>query len=208
MVDNNNSSLKKTKTAKSARTRQNILDAACNLIDERGCADFQMMEVAKRCNMSKGALYYYFEDREELVEEILSTRLDNFVDDLERGMKLSDNAEGALHSLCMAFAQTVSSQDSIIPTIAMELVRGGRDTLERVNARFKRINDLIEQQIELGKEEGLVRPEVDSKFLSNCISGTFFFAAFNNSSINGQKLDGIKLADELMDYIAHGIATY
>ena len=208
MVDINDSSMKMPKTAKSARTRQNILDAACKLIEERGCADFQMLEVAKRCNMSKGALYYYFEDREELVEEILSQQLDSFVDELEKGIKESSDPEGALHSLCMAFAQTVSSQNSVVSTIAMELVRGGRDTLERVSARFDRINDLIAQQIELGKKEGLVRSDVDSKFLSYCVSGTFFFAAFNNSSINGMKMDGIKLADELMDYIAHGIATY
>ncbi|MDY3969253.1 MAG: hypothetical protein SOY95_01260, partial [Atopobiaceae bacterium] len=38
------------KTRKSTRTRQRIIDAAKEIIDEKGTTNFQMSEVATRCN--------------------------------------------------------------------------------------------------------------------------------------------------------------
>lgn len=198
----------KPKTAKSARTREKILQAASKLISSRGCADFQMMEVAKLCNMSKGALYYYFDDRDEIIDEILSRRLDSFVDELELRINKSSTPENALHSLCMAFAESVGKQDSIISTMAMEIVRGGSDTFTRVQARFSRVSCLIAQQISIAQENGDARSDVDPYFIANCISGIFFFAAFSRRADEGENLDAMELADELLEFIAHGLVTF
>ena len=58
------------KTRKSAATREKIMAAATELMVERGNTDFQMSEVSARCQMSKGALYYYFADKGALVQAI------------------------------------------------------------------------------------------------------------------------------------------
>ena len=60
-------SRKASKTRKSARTRARILEAAARLVSERAGVDFQMAEIAERCDMSKGALYYYFRDRDAIL---------------------------------------------------------------------------------------------------------------------------------------------
>ena len=58
------------KTRKSAKTRGRIMEAASRLMVERHGMHFNMSEVSERCRMSKGSLYYYFQDKDDLVEEI------------------------------------------------------------------------------------------------------------------------------------------
>ena len=70
------------KTRKSAATREKIMAAATELMVERGNTDFQMSEVSARCQMSKGALYYYFADKGALVQAIFDASVDERVDQI------------------------------------------------------------------------------------------------------------------------------
>ena len=194
-----------TKTPKSARTRQRILANASMLIKQRGSADFQMSELAELCEMSKGALYYYFADRDAVVESILSMRLDEFVETLETTIESADTPQDSLRAMCHRFAETLNNEEAIIAIMATELVRGGPDVIRRVEARFERLNRLIAQQIELAKQQGIVRDDVDARLLSACISGTFFFTTFASRVTPDKPVDGRKLADELLKFIAYGI---
>ncbi len=196
-----------TKTPKSARTRERILTNASMLIKQKGSADFQMNELAEVCEMSKGALYYYFADRDAVVESILSMRLDEFVETLETTIESAETPKESLYAMCHRFADTLNNEEAIIAIMATELVRGGPDVLRRVEARFDRLNRLIAQQIVIAKEQGIVREDVDPRLLSACISGTFFFTTFARKVTPGNPVDGRKLADELMKFIAYGIVN-
>lgn len=55
-------------TEKSARTRARILDAALELLLERGYEKATMRAIAERAGVSVGNAYYYFESKEELVQ--------------------------------------------------------------------------------------------------------------------------------------------
>jgi AcrR family transcriptional regulator len=59
------------KVTKSERTRQRILDAAAAVFRESGYAHARLVDIAERADMQAGSLYYHFESREALVDEIL-----------------------------------------------------------------------------------------------------------------------------------------
>ena len=48
-----------------------------------GNTDFQIGEVSARCQMFKGALYYYFADKGALVQAIFDASIDDLVDQIE-----------------------------------------------------------------------------------------------------------------------------
>lgn len=56
---------------KSERTRRRILDAAAGVFSEQGYSNARLADVAERAGMQTGSLYYHFEGREDLVDEIL-----------------------------------------------------------------------------------------------------------------------------------------
>src|SRR3954451_4366808 len=62
---------------KSERTRQRILDAAAEVLDERGYAEARLTDIAAGAGMQAGSLYYHFSSRDELVGEILRLGIEN-----------------------------------------------------------------------------------------------------------------------------------
>ena len=198
---------KVAKTRKSAETREKILTAAGELIAERGGVDFQMAEIARRCNMSKGSLYYYFNDRDEIVQEIFSKAVDDFVSSLEKAVAEARSASEALHDLCRAFSERVSQGGPLVLAIAVELIQGRSNVLDTIEDRFYRIGHIIEVQIDRAKGEGVVRQSIDSSVAASCVCGAFFFSLVEVMGRDGRKFDPDELTDQLVDIVISGLGV-
>jgi len=57
--------------SKSEATRLRILDAAARVFAQNGYADTRLSDIATEADTFAGSIYYYFESREDLVEEVL-----------------------------------------------------------------------------------------------------------------------------------------
>jgi AcrR family transcriptional regulator len=77
-------------TEKGRTTRARIIQAAAELVAERGVAEMSLDEVGARAHASRSQLYHYFEDRDDLIRAVVdattSTVLaaqDALLDDLD-----------------------------------------------------------------------------------------------------------------------------
>ncbi len=62
---------------KRARTRQQLIVAAADVIAERGEA-FSVTDVVERAGVSNGTFYNYFEDRDDLVDQLVAELVADF----------------------------------------------------------------------------------------------------------------------------------
>src|SRR5262249_30806094 len=58
-------------TRKGRATRDRIVDAACDLVFERGVAGLNLDEVCDVTGTSKSQLYHYFEDKSDLIKAVV-----------------------------------------------------------------------------------------------------------------------------------------
>ncbi len=135
-----------TKTRKSERTRERIVEAAWELVLERRSADFQMAEVAAACGMTKGAPYYYFPDRTALVEEVFDRAAGEFLERIEELAAQNLPSQEILEALCKAFAEEVLQGGVVIVALATELA-GTTGALSRLESRVDRISGIVEEQL-------------------------------------------------------------
>jgi len=56
---------------KSEASRKQVLDAAMRELSERGYANTSVSDIAAAAKMSKGAVHYHFESKDELIEQVL-----------------------------------------------------------------------------------------------------------------------------------------
>ena len=63
-------------TAKGRATRERILQAAAELIAEKGVARMSLDDVRARTGASRSQLYHYFEDRDDLVHAVIHATTD------------------------------------------------------------------------------------------------------------------------------------
>jgi TetR/AcrR family transcriptional repressor of nem operon len=63
-------------TAKGRATRERIVQAAAELISEKGVAGMSLDDVRSRTGASRSQLYHYFEDRDDLVRAVVDATTD------------------------------------------------------------------------------------------------------------------------------------
>jgi len=63
-------------TAKGRATRERIVQAAAELIAEKGVAGMSLDDVRSRTGASRSQLYHYFEDRDDLVRAVVDATTD------------------------------------------------------------------------------------------------------------------------------------
>jgi AcrR family transcriptional regulator len=65
-----------TTQSKSARTRKRILDAGASAFRRDGYASVTLKDIAALAGLQAGSLYYHFDSKEEIVEEVLALGVD------------------------------------------------------------------------------------------------------------------------------------
>src|SRR5262249_15449652 len=71
-----------TKPARGRATREQILAAASRLISERGVAETSVDDVIERAGASKSQLYHYFDDRADLLRNVVAHNADAVLGEL------------------------------------------------------------------------------------------------------------------------------
>ena len=67
-------------TAKGRATRERIVQAAAELVAEKGAAGMSLDDVRARTGASRSQLYHYFEDRDDLVHAVIDVTADSVLD--------------------------------------------------------------------------------------------------------------------------------
>ncbi|HCK75314.1 MAG TPA: TetR family transcriptional regulator, partial [Acidimicrobiaceae bacterium] len=62
---------------KGQRTRTRILDAAAEVLSRKGYAAATLTEIASVAKMQAGSLYYHFDSKDAIVEEVLAVGLEH-----------------------------------------------------------------------------------------------------------------------------------
>ena len=77
-------------TGKRARTRRKLIEAASELIREKGFPNVSMEDVAARAGVSRGSIYGNFRDRNELIVAVAAWRTPQIMPTLTSGTSLHE----------------------------------------------------------------------------------------------------------------------
>ena len=191
-----------TKTNKSAATRRRIMDVATRFMVERGGANFRMSEVSQECGMSKGALYYYFADKDDLVYAIFDAAIDDLASAVDNVIATISDPGMALRAIANEFSNRVGEKSPLPMAIMHELVRLREETLEVESMRILHVFTSIVATIEKAKEAGVIRADVDSRLAATMASGAYTFSALSASA--GGEIEWL-FADDALDIMIRGI---
>lgn len=192
------------KTRKSAETRRRIMNTTTQLMVERGNTAFQMSEVSRRCGMSKGALYYYFSDKEDLVRAIFEGSVDDLVAGVDAVAAHAETSHDALVGISHEFASRAGEGSPLPLAIVRELVQARENSISPNETRIQHIVGVIEELLNHAKEEGSVRPDVDTHLAAVAVCGAFTFGALSAGDLEGS--DG-EFANEVLDVVVRGLAN-
>jgi AcrR family transcriptional regulator len=188
-----------------------ILAAALASFAERGYAATRLDDVAARAGVTKGTLYLYFRNKEELFKAVVRQEL---LPTIELAEAMVANA--TVPSLVLIeqfvglFSQIIRSSLSAIPKLVLTEAGNFPDLarfyLEEVVDRGM---SLLRSILERGVEAGELRP-VDTQSTVMCVIAPLLVAALWRHSFErhaGRPLDIDALCRTHLDLLRHGLAA-
>jgi len=160
------------------QSREDLTHIAIDCFARYGYQATSIDRIAKAAGVTKGALYYHFKDKEELLFEAVKTRVGQFERRVLGDVASLRSAAAALRDLgrmCVAHA-TKSNHRRLIVTLMVESL----DTNPRLATQFKammhRFREFLRQLIRQGQERGEFRVDRDAAVAAEVYSGAIMGA--------------------------------
>ncbi|MBQ6521218.1 MAG: TetR/AcrR family transcriptional regulator [Atopobiaceae bacterium] len=90
------------------------MQTATDFISERGSTDFQMNEISDRCNLSKGALYYYFIDKADLMDAIFDQVIGDLVEQVEEAVSTAHTPLETIAGIVKTLVKCIRSERPLV----------------------------------------------------------------------------------------------
>ncbi len=180
----------KVSDAHLAARRRSIVVAACEVFSRRGVESATMAEIASEAGLSPGALYRYFENKEQLANSCMS---ENAADLEDQWMRLPDETTDALREfqdLSRKTFGTLNDPEEQTHTLLMLEhivmgVRQGDGELADLQAGFAKTREGIRQRLALAKERGQLPKGLDPELVAGALF-SFYLGARVSKAVDSE----------------------
>jgi AcrR family transcriptional regulator len=151
---------------------QSILDVAAQVFFEKGYQGATMQEIAARCGLLKGSLYYYIHTKEDLLYEISRRVHVDLVEVLVEPPEIAiADAPTRLSSLIERWMQMVSQAHpwGAYSTVEREFRSLSDERRLEMHEYRRRLREFIASILEQGARDGDFDPDIDAAVVVNNI---------------------------------------
>ena len=156
-------------TAKGRATRERIVQAAAELIAEKGVAGMSLDDVRSRTGASRSQLYHYFEDRDDLVRAVVDATTDLVLGRQEELLDHLDTWAGIDRWFDFMVQHQIQEQargGCPIGSLAGQLAESDPDARAAIAAGFGRWEAHIRDGLTRMKAHGKLRKDADPAALA------------------------------------------
>ena len=157
-------------------THEKILAAALDLFVSRGFEGTTVDAIAEAAGVTKGAIYFHFETKDDVLLALLDQVERNFVDPMDRRVR---RAGPSGREKFVAFAHQQSELGIGRTKLAILAIKTSSDFAEadarfatRIRQIYRRFYDIVEDIIALGKAQGEFRADVSTRQLASFVIAT------------------------------------
>jgi AcrR family transcriptional regulator len=156
-------------TAKGRETRRRIVEAASNLMVERGVAAVSLDEVGRVTSTSKSQMYHYFMSKDELVAAVVICVRDRILalqSDLLVAVHSVDDFQGWADSIVAFQRRTLQWSGCPLGTLASELTGNSGTSQFDIHEAFDSWQLLLHTALRRLQELGRLRADADPERLA------------------------------------------
>jgi AcrR family transcriptional regulator len=185
-------------------TKERILKGAEELFFKYGIKSVTMDDIAKHLAVSKKTIYQFFEDKNELVETLLSVKLKE--DECEF-QAIANNSENMIVEVFNMMKHMGVVFAKINPSIFYDLQKYHPNAWKQFKV-FKQetMAKMVEASIERGMKEGLVRNDINAKVISR-LRIEQVELGFNSEIFPPDRFKMVDVQLAMIDHFLHGICT-
>ena len=193
-------------TSRGAATRNRIVAAAAELMHVRGVAATTIDEVLASSATSKSQFYQHFDDKTDLVYDVISVRADEILSWQRLRLEKVDSFRGLTHwrdAMVQRCALRRGLWGCELGSLAAELSDSDDKARESLAAHFAEWRTLLAAALERMRDAGALRPEVDAPMLA-----TGLLAAVEGGYLLSQTAHDPRLMQTALDSAISYVRTF
>lgn len=191
---------------------QQIIDAALAIFGERGLAAARLEDIAKRAGLSKGTIYLYFPNKEELFREVVRQTVIAQIERAERELAAAahQSAQETLAQFVRGYWRFLRSPNfaALFRLVHAELGNFpdlarfyGREVIERI---LRLVTGIIERGVRSG-EFRQVDPAVTARMLGPMLVMHAMWCSHRDLFKATANRTDDQVIDEVLDFFLHAI---
>lgn len=158
--------------------RAEVLAAAAELFASRGYAATTVREVAEAAGMLGGSLYYHFDSKESMVDEILSGFLTEMWADYDRVMAADLGPADTFRELIISSFRSLDAHRAAVVIYQKESRQlGDNPRFEYLNDSQRKFRGMWLKVLDDGVKDGVFRADLDTGLVYRFIRDTVWLAA-------------------------------
>ena len=192
---------------KSAQKRQQLLNAALDVFSIYGFNGASLEEIAQLAEMHKSNIFYYYENKEALYVEVLTTVMQKWLAPLQMLEADLEPIEALSHYL-MTKIEVSRTQPKASKLLALEMIQGAPHILPILKGPLKKLFKRKAKVILNWQEQGKISSHIDPELLIINIWGlTQNYADFSTQieMVTGKTLRNKSMYQRTIEHTIHMI---
>lgn len=184
--------------------RERILKVAEELFMKFGIRSVTMDEIASALGISKKTIYLHFEDKDSIVHEVATLRMDCEVFECEKNYETAENPIDEVYKEIELFKIHSAAMN---PVILYDLKKYYPKTWQLFQQHKQSVFlELTKRNLREGVEQGLYRSEINIEILSRLRMEEIDFA-FDQSVFPQERFNQFNVHKTFIDHYLRGILT-
>ena len=184
--------------------RERIAAKAEELFMQYGIRSVSMDDIAQNLGMSKKTLYQHFADKDELVDAVVESHINNIQVDCGH---CRSEAKNAVEEIFFTVDRILDEFNNMNPTLLHDLEKFHFRAYQRFRDHKDRfLLEIIRKNIEWGMKDELYRADIDADILSKFRIESLMIP-FNVSVFPPAKYSLARTSEVIIEHFIYGLAT-
>jgi TetR/AcrR family fatty acid metabolism transcriptional regulator len=183
-----------------------ILDAAVEVIAEKGFANSRVSEIATRAGVADGTIYLYFKSKDQILMTALDDAFARFLENARAEVGHMTDVREKLRMVIRLHLETMASNRALAVVLQTELRQSAKFLAEFSQRQLHSYLKLLQDIIKEGQTKGVFRSTVPDRLAVSCLFGAVDDVV-TAWVLSDREYDLLPMADGIYDLFLHGMVA-
>jgi len=181
-----------------------ILEAAVEVIAERGYFHSPVSAIAARAGVADGTVYLYFKNKDEVLRAAIDTTFNRFHEQVEERFLTLDDPKAQLEFIAWLHLQSAAANRSMAILLQTEMRQSAQFIAEFSHKHLVRYIGVVREVVRRGQQQGIFRADVSDGVVAHCLFGAID-ELLSSAVFTGRDYDAKATAAQVIDVVFNGI---
>ena len=137
--------------------KDKIIECAQKLISYFGIKKTTIDDIAKKCNMGKSSIYYYFKNKDEIIHEVMKKENSILIEKIKDELKSKNNPVDKINGYIIARSQYIKERSDYYKNVKSDYFQYFSLLMEEKNNYKENEVKIVSQILEEGVKEGIFK---------------------------------------------------